>query len=172
MSAEGVSFLGMPTRNFWKFESLKWPFPALGVVNGKSETRRDAETDILKSETETENFSDLIEKHIYDRQTQNLRLQDPLVGCARFWDLGRICRDFSFFRDHSPPLAFWDKFCTHLIPIFASKLCFCKKNPKRGGGGTPPWIRHWAGGMHPSSSQVLPAPLLVQCSQWEAVAWF
>ena len=42
--------------------------------------------------------SDLIEKHICDRQTQNLRLRDPLVGCARFQDLGRICRDFSFFR--------------------------------------------------------------------------
>ena len=36
-------------------------------MNGKSETRRDAETGILKSETETEKFSDLIEKHIYDR---------------------------------------------------------------------------------------------------------
>ena len=30
-----------------------------GVANGKSETRRDAETGILTSETETENFSDL-----------------------------------------------------------------------------------------------------------------
>ena len=41
-------------------------------------------TGILKSKTKTEKFSDLIEKHICDRQTQNLRLQDPLVGCARF----------------------------------------------------------------------------------------
>ena len=56
-----------------------------------------AETGILKSETETENFSDLIEKHICDRETQNLKLRDPLLGCARFRDLGRICRDFSFF---------------------------------------------------------------------------
>ena len=40
------------------------PF-TLGVANGKSETHRDAETGILKSETETEKFSDLIEKHIY-----------------------------------------------------------------------------------------------------------
>ena len=40
----------------------------IGVANGKLkfETHRDAETDILKSETETEKFSDLIEKHIYD----------------------------------------------------------------------------------------------------------
>ena len=35
-----------------------------GGANGKSETRRDAETGVLKSETETENFSDLTEKHI------------------------------------------------------------------------------------------------------------
>ena len=34
----------------------------LGMANGKSETRRDAETGIFKSETETENFSDLIRK--------------------------------------------------------------------------------------------------------------
>ena len=32
--------------------------------------------------------SDLIEKQICDRQTQNLRLQEPIVGCARFQDLG------------------------------------------------------------------------------------
>ena len=31
----------------------------------KSETRQDAKTGILKSETKTEKFSDLIEKHIY-----------------------------------------------------------------------------------------------------------
>ena len=67
------------------------------VPNGKSETHRDAETGILKFETETENFSDLIEKHICDRQMQHLRLRDPLLRCARFRDLGRICRDFSFF---------------------------------------------------------------------------
>ena len=60
--------------------------------------QRLAETGILKSETETETFTDLIEKLICDRQTQNLRLQDPLVGCVRFRDLGRVCRDFSFFR--------------------------------------------------------------------------
>ena len=56
-----------------------------------------AETGVLKSESETK-CSDLIEKQICDRQKQNLRLQDPLGGCARFRDLGRICRDFSFFR--------------------------------------------------------------------------
>ena len=54
----------------------------------KSETRRDVETGILKSETETEMFIDLIEKHICDRQTQNLRLRDSLLGCARFRDFG------------------------------------------------------------------------------------
>ena len=53
------------------------------MANGKSETRRDAETGILKSETETENFSDLIEKHICDRQTQSLRLRDPLLGLCQ-----------------------------------------------------------------------------------------
>ena len=37
----------------------------LGVANGKFETCRDAETGILKSETEMEKFSDLIEKQIY-----------------------------------------------------------------------------------------------------------
>ena len=57
-----------------------------------------AETGILKSEPETKKCNDLIEKQISDRETQNLRLRDPLVGCARFRDLGRICRDFSFFR--------------------------------------------------------------------------
>ena len=46
----------------------------------KSETRRDTETGILKSEPETKKCSDLIEKHIYicDQQTQDLRLRDPL----------------------------------------------------------------------------------------------
>ena len=67
----------------------------IGVANGESETRRDWH---FKSETETEKFSDLIEKHICDRQIQNVRLPDPLVGCARFRDLGRICRDFSIFQ--------------------------------------------------------------------------
>ena len=43
-----------------------------------------AATGILKSETETEKLSDLIEKHICDRQTQNLRLRDPLLCYARF----------------------------------------------------------------------------------------
>ena len=38
----------------------------IGVVNGKSETCRDAETGILKSEPETKKCSDLIEKHICD----------------------------------------------------------------------------------------------------------
>ena len=68
------------------------------MANGKSETRRDAETGILKSEPKTKKCSDLIEKQICERQTQSLRLRDPLVGCAKFRDLGRICRDFSFFR--------------------------------------------------------------------------
>ena len=63
---------------------------------------RDAETGSLKSETETDKFSDLIKMHICERQTQNLRLRDPLVGCARFRVLGRICRDFSFFRGQLP----------------------------------------------------------------------
>ena len=76
-----------------------------GMANGKSETRRDAKTGILKSETEMEEFSDLIEKYICDQQTQNLRLGDSLLCCARFRDLGRICRDFSIFRGpYSPPL--------------------------------------------------------------------
>ena len=43
-----------------------------------------AETGILKFDPEMKKFSDLIEKLICDQQTQNLRLQDPLVGCVRF----------------------------------------------------------------------------------------
>ena len=57
-----------------------------------------AETGILKSEPEMKKCSNLIEKQICDRQTQNLRLRDPLVGCATFQDLGRICQELSFFR--------------------------------------------------------------------------
>ena len=75
-----------------------------GVANGKSETCQDVETGILKSESETKKCGDLIEKQICDRQTENQRFRDPLVGCARFRDLGRICRDFYFSEDHSPPL--------------------------------------------------------------------
>ena len=62
------------------------------MANGKSETRRDAETGLLKSEPETKKCSNLIEKHVCDRQTQNLRLRDPLESSARFRDLGRICQ--------------------------------------------------------------------------------
>ena len=53
------------------------------VVNGKSETCRDSETGILKSEPEMEKCSDGIEKQIIkcDWQTQNLRIPDSLVGC-------------------------------------------------------------------------------------------
>ena len=47
----------------------------VGVANGKSET-------------ETEKFSDVIEEHICDRQIQNVRLRDPLIGCARYPRLG------------------------------------------------------------------------------------
>ena len=63
-----------------------------------------AETGILKSESETKKCCDLIEKHICDLHTQNLRLRDPLESSARFRDLGRICRDLHFSEDHSPPL--------------------------------------------------------------------
>ena len=78
------------------------------MANGKSETCRDAEIGILKSETETEKFSDLIEKHICDRQTQNLRLRDPLLGCARFRDLVEFAEISHFLLDYCtyhPPLA-------------------------------------------------------------------
>ena len=57
-------------------------------MNDKSEK---AETGILKSKHETKKCSDLIEKHICDQQTQNLRLRDPSVGSARFRDMDRIC---------------------------------------------------------------------------------
>ena len=67
-------------------------------MNGKSETLQDTETGVLKSEPKSKKCKDLIEKQIGDRQTQNLRLWNPLVGCVRSRDLGRICRDFSFFR--------------------------------------------------------------------------
>ena len=50
------------------------------------------------------NVVNLIEKYICDRQTQNLRLRDPLESSARFRDLDRICRDSQFSKDHSPPL--------------------------------------------------------------------
>ena len=50
----------------------------IGMANGKSETRRDAETVVLKFEPETKKCSDLIEKQICDRQTQNLR-SPPLI---------------------------------------------------------------------------------------------
>ena len=76
----------------------------LGWRMVKSETRRDAETGILKSEPEMKKCSDLIGKHMCDRQTQNLRIRDPLESSARFRDLGRICRDSQFLEDHSPPL--------------------------------------------------------------------
>ena len=58
------------------------------VAIGKSETRRDVKTGILKFEPEMKKCSDLIEKHICDQQTQNLRLRDPLESSARFQDLG------------------------------------------------------------------------------------
>ena len=60
----------------------------LEVVNGKSETRRDAETGILKSEPETKKCSDLIEKQICDRQTQNLRLRAGPI--SRFCEISRL----------------------------------------------------------------------------------
>ena len=74
------------------------------MANGKSETRRDAQTGILKSEPEMKKCNDLIEKQICDQQTQNLRLRDPLVGAARFRDLGRISETFHFSENHSPPI--------------------------------------------------------------------
>ena len=76
-----------------------WCLCIVGVANGKSETRRDAKTGILKSKPETKKCTctDLIEKHICDREKQNLRLRDPLVGSARFRDLDGICRRLSFF---------------------------------------------------------------------------
>ena len=42
------------------------------VANGKSETCRDTETGTLESETETEKFSDLTEKHIRDRDRHKI----------------------------------------------------------------------------------------------------
>ena len=87
------------------------------MANGKSETCRDAETGTLKSETETEKFSDLIEKHICDRQTQNVRFRDPLLGCARFRDLRRICRDFLFFRGPFTTPVFVTNFIFYTVGI-------------------------------------------------------
>ena len=63
-----------------------------------------AETGVLKSEPETKKCNDLIEKQICDRQTQNLRLRDPLVGCAKFRDLVEFAETSHFSEDHSPPL--------------------------------------------------------------------
>ena len=74
------------------------------MANGKSGTHQDAETGILKSEPETKKCSDLIEKQICDQQTQNLSLQDPLVGCVRFRDLVEFAETSHFSEDHSPTL--------------------------------------------------------------------
>ena len=90
----------------------------------KSETRRDAETGILKSEPDTKKCSDLIEKHICDRHTQNLRLRDPLKSSARFRNLGRICRDSQFSEDHSPPLTYMRGILYSNGPV----LCLRMKN--------------------------------------------
>ena len=54
----------------------------------KSETRRDAKTGILKSEPETKKCSDLIEKQICDRQTQNL--QETPRPISRFCEISRL----------------------------------------------------------------------------------
>ena len=62
----------------------------------KSDTRRYAETGILKSEPETKKCSDLIEKQICDRQTQNLRLRDPLVGLRDFETWVELARLINF----------------------------------------------------------------------------
>ena len=52
-----------------------------GAANGKSKTHRDAKTGILKSETKTEKFSNLKEKHICDCQMQKPRLCEiPRLG--------------------------------------------------------------------------------------------
>ena len=91
----------------------------------KSETRRDAEAGILKSEPETKKCSGLIEKHICDEQTQNLRLRDPLESSARFRDLGRICRDSQFSEDHSPPLVIFGVHVNEACGIYNTKALFC-----------------------------------------------
>ena len=66
--------------------------------------QRVAETDVFKSETETEKLSDLIEKHICDRQIQNVRLRDPLVGCANSETWVEFAETSHFSEDRSPPL--------------------------------------------------------------------
>ena len=77
-----------------QFLGCKFGLKGLTYTQENTVNPRLAETGILKSETETEKFSDLIEKHklyVTDK-TQNLRLHDPLLGlCKIFRDLGRIC---------------------------------------------------------------------------------
>ena len=80
-----------------------------GVANGKSETHRDAETGVLKSEPERKRCTDLIEKQICDRQTQDLRLRDPFGDCARFREPVEFAETSHFSEDHSPALIWIDQ---------------------------------------------------------------
>ena len=46
-------------------------YTVIGVVNGKSETRRDAKIGILKSEPEMKKHNDFIEKQIWPMDTKS-----------------------------------------------------------------------------------------------------
>ena len=95
MSLQSCS-LTLVREKIWRVKNDSEVICRKNIYSGGEWLIRDAENGTVKSETETEKFSDLIEKQICDRQTQNLRLRDPLPDCARFRDLGRICRDFHF----------------------------------------------------------------------------
>ena len=83
-----------------------------GVANGKSETRRDAETGILKSKTETGKFSDLIEKHICDRRYKiwDSETQYQVVRDSKTWV--EIAETSHFSEYHSPPFTTVAHKCT------------------------------------------------------------
>ena len=57
------------------------------MANGKSENPRDAETGVLKSETETENFSELTEKNIVRPTDAESETPRPI---SRFCEIPRL----------------------------------------------------------------------------------
>ena len=85
------------------------------MANGKPKTRQDTENGILKSETKVEKFCDLIEKHICDRQTQNLRLQDSLLGCARSETWEEFAETSHFSEDHSRSPIIQSVHCNNVV---------------------------------------------------------
>ena len=70
----------------------------------KSETRRDAETGILKSKPETEKCSDLIEQHIYVTDRHKIWDSEIHWKVLRDSETWIEFAETQFSKDHSPPL--------------------------------------------------------------------